>query len=63
LTANWIVRAEYLHYDLGSINYTAIFPASAGPGTQSATWSRSFQYETVRAGLSYKFGGPVVARY
>ena len=64
LSANWIVRAEYLHYDLGSVNYTATFPAVSGVVlAQTATWSRSFQYDTVRAGLSYKFGGPVVAKY
>jgi outer membrane immunogenic protein len=61
LNANWIVRAEYLHYDLGSITSTLNLPDPVRP--QSATWSRSYRYDTVRAGLSYKFGGPVVAKY
>jgi len=57
LDTDWIARAEYLHYDLGSVTNTL-----AGD-QQSTTWSRAFRYETVRVGLSYKFGGPVVARY
>ena len=62
LTANWIVRAEYLHYDLGNVTSTLnLLQLPAFP--QSATWSHSFRYDTVRVGLSYKFGGPLVARY
>jgi outer membrane immunogenic protein len=59
LTANWILRAEYLHYGFGNVTDTlnlpafiAIVPASY---TQSATWSHNFGYDTIRAGLSYKF--------
>ena len=60
LDANWIVRAEYLHYDLGSVTNTL----NPEPGAdQSVTWSRSFKYDTVRAGLSYKFGGPAAGHY
>jgi outer membrane immunogenic protein len=57
LDTDWIARAEYLHYDFGSITSTL----TADP--QSATWSRTFRYETVRVGLSYKFGGPVQTGY
>ena len=61
LSASWIARVEYLHYDFGSVTSTRNL---TDPGiVQSATWSRSFRYDTVRAGLSYKFGGPVVAKY
>jgi outer membrane immunogenic protein len=62
LNANWIVRVEYLHYDLGQVTNTLnlradpLFP-------QEAPWSRSLRYDTVRAGLSYKFGGPAAAKY
>ena len=65
LTPNWLLRAEYLHYDLGSANYAAVLPSDIGPldTPQTATRSRSFQYDTVRVGLSYKFGSPVVAKY
>ncbi|WP_167561346.1 outer membrane protein [Bradyrhizobium sp. AS23.2] len=62
LTPSWLLRAEYLHYDLGSADYAAVFPSNL-VAPQTATRSRSFQYDTLRAGLSYKFGGPVVARY
>lgn len=64
--ASWIVRAEYLHYDLGTVTNSLGFAAlSPGllPATISATWSRGVTYDVVRAGLSYKFGGPVVAKY
>ena len=57
LDTDWIARAEYLHYDLGSVTNTL-----AGD-QQSTTWSRAFRYETVRVGLSYKFGGPVQTGY
>jgi outer membrane immunogenic protein len=64
LTPNWLLRAEYLHYDLGSANYAVVFPSNNGMAPQTASWSRGLQYDTVRAGISYKFGGPaVVARY
>jgi outer membrane immunogenic protein len=61
---NWSIRAEYLHYDLGSINLTAAdsrFP----PGVNVTNASAHFRGEIVRAGVNYKFdwGGPVVARY
>jgi len=61
LTANWLVRAEYLHYDLGTFTDTLNLVGTVG--AQTATWSRRFTYDTARVGLSYKFGGPVVARY
>src|SRR5260370_24589083 len=60
LAANWMVRAEYLHYDLGNVTNTLNLVGTITSGPESATWSRSFRYDTVRAGLSYKFGGPVV---
>jgi outer membrane immunogenic protein len=61
---NWLVRAEYLHYDLGSTNDAVVLPSSALSAPQVASLSRSHQYDTFRAGLSYKFGGPaVVAKY
>jgi outer membrane immunogenic protein len=60
---NWLVRAEYLHYDLGTINITAQDPVFA-PGTNVTNASTHFRGEIVRGGVSYKFDwGPVVARY
>jgi len=50
---NWLARAEYLHYDVGSISNNIV-----GQGTCACTASstQSFRYDIVRAGLSYKFG-------
>jgi outer membrane immunogenic protein len=53
LTKNWLVRAEYLYIDLGSITDTLNLVGTVGP--QSATWSRSVRYNIVRTALSYKF--------
>lgn len=63
---NWLVRAEYLHYDLqGSTSQVAFFPpAFTAPGAQFF-YSRD-QIDEVRVGLSYKFGftgGAVATRY
>ncbi len=52
LTPNWIVRAEYLHIDLGTVSDTLSLAGSTGP--QSATWSRAVTVDEVRAGISYK---------
>ena len=60
---NWSVKAEYLYYDLGSSNLNvAVIPGSGGGGTGYNTTIRNDGH-IVRAGLNYKFGGPVVARY
>ena len=60
---NWSVKAEYLYYDLGSSNLNvAVIPGSGGGGTGYSTTIRNDGH-IVRAGLNYKFGGPVVARY
>ncbi|MET4390734.1 hypothetical protein ABIB73_006519 [Bradyrhizobium sp. F1.4.3] len=46
--------------DLGSSNTTAAFPSG-----DFLTYRFRHEYDTVRAGLNYKFttGGPVVAKY
>lgn len=66
LDANWIVRGEYLHADLGSVtNLLVLDPVNScfAGGPCGATFSRDIRYDIVRLGASYKFGGPVVARY
>jgi outer membrane immunogenic protein len=66
---NWSVKAEYLYYDLGHLNYTApgivgIAGATGTPFTfTSLSPSAEFKGSIVRVGLNYKFGGPVVAKY
>ena len=57
---NWTVRAEYLHIDLGKVSNTlnlATGNCDFG-GPCGASWSRDVRYDTVRAGLSYRFGSP-----
>ena len=69
---NWIVRAEYLHYNFGGASanlpfvYTPNFAGVANCNPGQCNWalnSSNLTIDTVRVGLSYKFGGPVVARY
>lgn len=66
LDANWMVRGEYLHADLGNVtNLLVLDPVNScfAGGPCGATFSRDVRYDIVRLGASYKFGGPVVARY
>jgi outer membrane immunogenic protein len=66
-TPNWTVKLEYLYTDLGNINYTSTYvPGStfAPPGFNYVEHlSQNFTFQTVRVGLNYKWGGPVVAKY
>ena len=60
-TQNWIARAEYLYYSFNSTG--AVAASTLGPGTVSLySWNHT-DFHVGRVGLSYKFGGPVVARY
>ena len=56
LTPNLSLRAEYLYADYGTQNL-------ASPGFGNGTTSYHLTTNTGRIGLSYKFGGPVVAKY
>jgi outer membrane immunogenic protein len=61
LTNNWTVRAEYLYYRLSGKSNLAtnpVFPTFPILFSWNAT-----DTHTVRVGVNYKFGGPVVARY
>lgn len=62
-TPNWIARLEYLRYELQGASASGI-PRVGFPAELSTfTWS-TLKIDTVRAGISYKFGGPVVvAKY
>jgi hypothetical protein len=63
LSPNWLVRAEYLHYDFSGSSGTLplVFAAPFGgcaPG--SCNWainSSDLAFDTGRVGLSYKFPG------
>ena len=50
---NWTAKIEYLYVDLGS------FDAGVAPFATTV----SFKENIVRAGLNYKFAGPIFSRY
>jgi outer membrane immunogenic protein len=66
-TPNWTVKLEYLYTDLGSISYTSAYlPGSTfAPPTFNYVEriSQDLTFHTLRVGVNYKFGGPVVASY
>jgi outer membrane immunogenic protein len=64
---NWTVKLEYLYTDLGNFSYPSVYlPGStfAPPGFNYVERiTQDFTFHTVRVGVNYKFGGPVVAKY
>jgi outer membrane immunogenic protein len=54
---NWIARLQYDHYDFGSKTYLMPALSNVSDTTLRTT------VDTVRVGIAYKFGGPVVAKY
>jgi outer membrane immunogenic protein len=72
---NWSFKAEYLHVDLGSVDTAFATPGGLLIGNNSpsgagvlvpantGTIHSRITDEIVRAGVNYRFGGPVVARY
>jgi outer membrane immunogenic protein len=59
---NWIVRAEGLYYSLGGASALGFQQGTTTPATTAWNWNRVTVVEG-RVGVSYKFGGPVVAKY
>jgi outer membrane immunogenic protein len=56
ITHNLSAKVEYLHFDFGhTLNYSLV------PGT--FPFNQSLRVETVKVGLNYQFGGPIVAKY
>jgi outer membrane immunogenic protein len=55
LTRNWILNAEYLHVDLGSVNVTGAV-LDYGVPVAYQHFNTSYQYDIGRAGISYRFG-------
>lgn len=59
LTSNWSAKLEYQYLHFGSETFTGVrIPAGA---TVASDYDLALH--TVRAGVNYRFGGPVVARY
>jgi outer membrane immunogenic protein len=61
ITANWTAKLEYLYIDLGRSNFTALTLLPGAP--IGARVTSRFTDNILRAGINYKFGGPVVAKY
>ncbi|WP_315834670.1 porin family protein [Bradyrhizobium prioriisuperbiae] len=60
-TQNWSAKLEYLYLDLGSQSAIANPTIALPPFQVGYDWKT--QEHIVRAGINYKFGGPVVAKY
>jgi len=56
-TPNWSAKFEYMHYGFDTAN--------APMGTLSATNVSALRLniDTLKVGINYRFGGPVVAKY
>jgi outer membrane immunogenic protein len=60
----WTARLEYLYVDLGKVNGAFLTPIPAfGTGVIVSNLNSHVTDNIVRAGINYKFNGPVVARY
>jgi len=59
-TQNWSLKGEYLYYDLGreTVN-VAVIPGNGGGGTGYNSTFRNDGH-VVRAGINYRFGGPIM---
>jgi outer membrane immunogenic protein len=61
VTRNWLLRAEYLYANLPGAS--SVVTQAAIPGVVLPfNWDRT-EYHVGRAGIAYKFGGPIVAKY
>jgi outer membrane immunogenic protein len=61
---NWSVKAEYQYIDLGRRTLSGPeFIAGAPSPVFAVNNSMRYDYHTVRVGLNYKWGGPIVAKY
>ena len=59
ISGNWTARLEYLYVDLGTVNNTFAGTAPFAPIVTSAHVTDNI----LRAGVNYRFGGLVVAKY
>ena len=55
---NWSAKLEYLYVDLGSFDCNAACSGVAGVAS-----SVDYRANVVRAGLNYKFSGPIFSRF
>ena len=59
-TPNLSAKLEYLRVDLGKLTYGQ---PGTGACTAGSCATATAEFNVIRAGLNYRFGGPVVARY
>jgi outer membrane immunogenic protein len=57
LSSSVSLKAEYLHLDLGSTILSGSVPGGFGNAVVTTSLNVEHQYDTVRAGLNYRFGG------
>jgi outer membrane immunogenic protein len=57
LAPNWSAKVEYMHYGFGTDTAPVL---SLGAFTTTAL---RLSVDTIKVGINYRFGGPVVARY
>jgi outer membrane immunogenic protein len=61
----WSARVEYLYLDLGRVSgvFTSAVAAPGAASTLVGSLNSHVTDSIVRAGLNYKFSGPVIAKY
>jgi outer membrane immunogenic protein len=65
ITANWSAKVEYNYMDLGtvqSVNVACSPNINCGP-TAAFNEDVTQRLHVVKAGINYRFGGPVIANY
>jgi outer membrane immunogenic protein len=56
ITQNWSAKVEYMHFDFGhTLNYSLVPP--------TFLFNQNLRVDSVKFGINYLFGGPVVAKY
>ncbi len=64
ISGNWTAKLEYLYIDLGNVSGSFVTPLIAPSGAfATSSYSSHITDNILRAGINYKFGGPVVAKY
>jgi outer membrane immunogenic protein len=61
IAGNWTAKLEYLYVDLGTVSGS--FATTIGTTNLVSSFSSRVTDNILRAGINYKFGGPVVAKY
>ena len=64
ISGNWTAKLEYLYIDLGNVSGSFATPLIAPSGALAgSSYSSHITDNILRAGINYRFGGPVVAKY